>query len=133
LIRRGFAPILACKILIVGGMFCSALSTLAVAYAPTATGAATSVSIAVFFIYFGGNAGWGLAQAMSPVHMVASVSAIQNFGSFICASLAPIITGWLLDHPHSFHIAFVICALATTLGALSYWFVVKDPIDEGQT
>jgi cyanate permease len=63
--------------------------------------------------------------------MVASVSAIQNFGSFVCASLAPIITGWLLDHTHSFHIALMICSLATTLGALSYWFIVKHPIDPG--
>ncbi len=39
LIRRGTAPIRACKILIIGGMFCSALSTLGVAFAPTATGA----------------------------------------------------------------------------------------------
>jgi MFS-type transporter involved in bile tolerance (Atg22 family) len=129
LIRRGIAPIAASKILLVGGMFCSALSTLGVAYTATATGAVTCVSMAIFFIYFGGNAGWGLAQAMSPVHMVASVSAIQNFGSFVCASLAPIITGWLLDHTHSFHIALMICALATTLGALSYWFIVKDPIE----
>jgi hypothetical protein len=45
-----------------------------------------------------------MAQAMAPPHMVASVSAIQNFGSFVCASLAPIITGWLLDRtPTSFH------------------------------
>jgi sugar phosphate permease len=129
LIRRGYAPIVACKILIVGGMFCSALSTLGVAHAATATGAVACVSIALFFIYFAGNSGWGLAQAMAPAHMVASVSAIQNFGSFVCASLAPIITGWLLDHTHSFNIALMICSLATTLGALPYWFIVKDRID----
>jgi sugar phosphate permease len=129
LIRRGYAPIVACKILIVGGMFCSALSTLGVAHAATAAGAVACVSIALFFIYFAGNSGWGLAQAMAPAHMVASVSAIQNFGSFVCASLAPIITGWLLDHTHSFNIALMICSLATTLGALSYWFIVKDRID----
>ena len=128
LIRRGYAPIHACKILIIGGMFCSALSTLGVAFAPTATGAVACVSIAIFFIYFAGNSGWGLAQAMSPVHMVASVSAIQNFGSFVCASLAPLITGWLLDLTHSFRVALMICSLATTLGALSYWFIVKDRI-----
>jgi MFS-type transporter involved in bile tolerance (Atg22 family) len=109
-------------------MFCSALSTLGVAYAPTATGAVAFVSAAIFFIYFAGNAGWGLAQALAPLHMVASVSAIQNFGSFICASLAPIITGALLDYTHSFRIALMICSLATTLGALSYWFIVKDRI-----
>ncbi|MEA2258087.1 MAG: hypothetical protein QOJ51_912, partial [Acidobacteriaceae bacterium] len=45
------------------------------------------------------------------------------------ASLAPLITGWLLDHTHSFNIALMICALATTLGALSYWFIVKDRIE----
>ncbi len=129
LIRRGHAPIVACKILIVGGMFCSAMSTLAVAHAATATGAVACVSTAIFFIYFAGNSGWGLAQAMAPAHMVASVGAIQNFGSFVCASLAPIITGWLLDHTHSFNIALMICALATTLGALSYWFIVKDRIE----
>jgi sugar phosphate permease len=129
LIRRGYPPIVACKILIVGGMFCSALSTLGVAHAATATGAVACVSTALFFVYFAGNSGWGLAQAMAPAHMVASVSAIQNFGSFVCASLAPIITGWLLDHTHSFNLALIICSLATTLGALSYWFIVKDRID----
>jgi len=129
LIRRGYAPVVACKVLIVCGMFCSSLSTLGVAYAATATGAVACVSAALFFIYFAGNSGWGLAQAMAPGHMIASVSAIQNFGSFICASLAPIITGWLLDHTHSFDVALVICALASTLGALSYWFIVKDRID----
>ena len=129
LIRRGCAPILACKILIVGGMFCSALSTLGVAYAGSATGAVACVSAALFFIYFGGNSAWGLAQALSPAHMVGSVSAIQNFGSFVCASVAPLITGWLLDRTHSFDIALVICALFTCVGALSYWFIVKDPID----
>jgi sugar phosphate permease len=131
LIRRGYAPILACKILIVGGMFCSALSTLGVAYAATTTGAVACVSAALFFIYFGGNSAWGLAQAMAPTHMVGSVSAMQNFGSFVCASLAPLITGWLLDHTHSFNIALLICSLFTCVGASSYWFIVKDPIDPG--
>ena len=131
LIRRGFAPILACKILIVGGMFCSALSTVGVAYAASATSAVACVSAALFFIYFGGNSAWGLAQALSPAHMVGSVSAIQNFGSFVCASLAPLITGWLLDRTHSFDVALVICAMFTCVGALSYWFIVKDPIDLG--
>jgi MFS family permease len=131
LIRRGVDPIRANKVLIVSAMFCSALSTLGVAYAPTAAGAVVCVSVAIFFIYFGGNCGWGVVQAMAPAYMVASVSAIQNFGSFVCASLAPIITGWLLDYTHSFHIALMICSLATSLGALSYWFIVKDRIDGG--
>ena len=128
LIRRGYAPIVACKILTIGGMLCSALCTLGVAAAPTAAGAVACVTSAIFFIYFAGNAGWGLAQAMAPTHMLGSVGAIQNCGSFVCASLAPLITGWLLDHTHSFNIALAICALAATLGALSYWLIVKEKI-----
>ncbi len=50
LIRRGFAPITACKTLIIGGMFCSALSTVGVAFAPTAVLAVVCVSLAIFFI-----------------------------------------------------------------------------------
>jgi sugar phosphate permease len=130
LIRLGATPIAASRRLILGGMGCSALSTLCVAYAPNAISAVACVSLAIFFIYFGGNACWGLAQALAPVHMVASVSAIQNFGSFLCASLAPIITGALLDYTHSFRIALMICSLATSIGALSYRFIVKDPIPD---
>jgi cyanate permease len=69
---------------------------------------------------------------MAPASMVASVAAIQNFGSFICASFAPVVVGWLLDRTHSFHIALTICALVTLLGALSYLLVVKDPIQAGE-
>ncbi len=129
LIRQGFAPVVACKILIVSGMFCAALSTLGVAFAPTATLAVACASLAIFFIYFGGNAGWAMVQALSPAGMVGSVGAIQNFGSFVFASIAPFTTGWLLDRTHSFHIALVLCAMVTSLGGLSYWFIVKDPID----
>jgi cyanate permease len=60
--------------------------------------------------------------------MVASVSSIQNFGSFVCASFAPIVTGWVLDRTGAFDVALFICSGVTFLGALSYLFVVKDPI-----
>ena len=71
----------------------------------------------------------GQVQALSPAGMVGSVGAIQNFGSFVFASIAPFTTGWLLDRTHSFHIALVLCAMITSLGGLSYWFIVKDPIE----
>jgi MFS transporter, ACS family, L-galactonate transporter len=56
------------------------------------------------------------------------VATIQNFGSFVCASFAPVITGWLLDRTHSFHLTLVICSMVSILGALSYLLIVKDPI-----
>lgn len=56
--------------------------------------------------------------------MTASVGSIQNFASFICASFAPVVTGFIVDTTHSFQLALVICGCVTALGALAYifWF-----------
>ncbi|MGO2435959.1 MAG: MFS transporter, partial [Serratia proteamaculans] len=53
---------------------------------------------------------------------------IQNFASFIFASFAPVVTGWILDTTHSFSLALTLCSCFTVIGALSYIFVVKQPI-----
>jgi cyanate permease len=84
--------------------------------------------MALFFTYLAGNSGWGLVQSIAPSGIVASVGTIQNFGSFVCASFAPVLTGWLLDRTHSFHLTLVICSMVSILGALSYLLIVKDPI-----
>lgn len=62
-------------------------------------------------------------------HKVASVAAIQNFGSFVFASFAPIVTGWVVDTTHSFNLALVNAAGVTFAGALCYFFIVKTRID----
>jgi sugar phosphate permease len=132
MVRAGMRPLKAHKTLLITGMTCSALCTFSLIHVPNLPGAVAMVSAALFFIYLAGNSGWGLVHAMAPASMVASVAAIQNFGSFICASFAPVVVGWLLDRTHSFHIALTICALVTLLGALSYLLVVKDPIQAGE-
>jgi MFS family permease len=128
LIRRGVPPIKCHRANLVTGMTCSAICTLLVPYIPGATGAAFGIGMALFFTYLAGNSGWCLVQAMAPSGIVASVGAIQNFGSFVCASFAPVITGWLLDRTQSFHLPLVICSVVSILGALSYLLIVKNPI-----
>jgi MFS transporter, ACS family, L-galactonate transporter len=128
LVRRGWAPIRTHRTLLVVGLTCSGLSTLLVPYIPGATGAAFGIGMALFFTYLAGNSGWGLVQSIAPSSIVASVGTIQNFGSFICASFAPILTGWLLDRTNSFHLTLVVCSAVSILGALSYVVIVKDPI-----
>ena len=128
LIRRGIPPIRSHKILLVVGLTTSALCTLLVVRAASAMGATLAIGMALFFIYIAGNSGWGLVQSMAPPHLVGSVGSIQNFGSFICASFAPVIAGWLLDHTHSFRLSLASCSVVAILGALSYLLVVKDPI-----
>ena len=128
LVRRGLAAITTHRALLVTGMTCSALCTLLVPYIAGATGAAFGIGMALFFTYLAGNSGWGLVQSIAPSGIVASVGTIQNFGSFVCASFAPVLTGWLLDRTHSFHLTLVICSMVSILGALSYLLIVKDPI-----
>jgi MFS family permease len=127
LIRHGVPPIKSHRALVATGMTCSAISTLLVPYIPGATGAACGIGMALFFTYLAGNSCWCLVHAIAPSGVVASVAAIQNFGSFVCASFAPVITGWLLDRTHSFHLPLVTCSVVSILGALSYVFLVKQP------
>ena len=105
---------------IVAGMIVSAASTFVVARSHSTQAAVAGISMALFFIHFAGTSGWGYAQAVSPGRYVASLSALQNFASFMIASAAPVLTGWLLDHTQSFTIALGVCSAVTLLGALSY-------------
>lgn len=102
------------------GMIASAVSTFVVARSQSTTQAVAGISMALFFIHFAGTSGWGYVQAVSPLRYVASLSALQNFASFMIASAAPVLTGWLLDRTHSFTIALGVCSAATLLGALCY-------------
>jgi MFS family permease len=105
---------------LVGGMIASAAGTFVVAHSQSTAQAVAGISAALFFIHFAGTSGWGYVQAISPLRYVASLGALQNFASFMIASAAPVITGWLLDRTHSFSIALGVCSAITLLGALSY-------------
>jgi MFS family permease len=105
---------------IVGGMVVSALSTFLVARSSTTVGAVAGISLALFCIHFAGTSGWGYVQAVSPLRYVASLGALQNFASFMIASAAPVLTGWLLDRTHSFTIALGVCSAVALMGAVSY-------------
>ena len=105
---------------LVFGMIVSAASTLVVAHSQSTRQAVAAISMALFCIHFAGTSGWGYVQAVSPLRYVASLGALQNFASFMIASAAPVLTGWLLDRTHSFTVALAVCSAVTLLGALSY-------------
>lgn len=105
---------------LVVGMVASAMGTFVVAHSQSTTQAVAGTSAALFFIHFAGTSGWGYVQAISPLRYVASLGALQNFASFMIASAAPVITGWLLDRTHSFSIALGLCSAITLLGAVCY-------------
>ena len=112
---------------IVTGMLLSAGSTFLVARSQSTPAATTGISFALFFIHFAGTSGWGYVQAVSLPGLVASLSALQNFASFMIASAAPVITGRLLDRTHSFTLALLMCSVVTLLGAVSYATLAAPP------
>ncbi|HEY4380421.1 MAG TPA: MFS transporter [Acidobacteriaceae bacterium] len=105
---------------IVAGMIVSAAATFLVAHSHTTAQAVAGISAAIFCIHFAGTSGWGYVQTVSPLRYVASLGALQNFASFMIASAAPVLTGWLLDRTHSFNLALGVCSAIALLGALSY-------------
>jgi MFS family permease len=110
---------------IVFGLVASALCTLIVSHMATLAAAVGSICAALFFIHFAGTSAWGLVQAASPRGLVATIGSVQNFGSFVIASTAPLLTGWTLDRTHTFAASFLLCAAVTLIGAASYFFVVS--------
>lgn len=102
------------------GMVLSAAGTWFVAHAASTTAAIAGISAALFMIHFGGTSGWGYVQVIGGPRYVGSLGPLQNFASFLIASAAPVITGFLLDTTRSFTLALIICSVITLLGALSY-------------
>lgn len=128
LVKAGRDPLRCRRWLIVIGMVLSAGFTFFVADAASTRTAVALISAALFFVHIAGTAAWGVVQFAAPTGRVAAVASIQNFGSFMVASIAPWITGWLLDRTHSFHLALVLCSGVTLLGALAYATLVRGPI-----
>jgi MFS family permease len=69
---------------------------------------------------------WTLAADVAPSNHVASLGAIQNFGGFIGAAVAPIVTGAILAATNQYTLVFVVGGVLLLVGALSYGLFVKD-------
>lgn len=129
LAKKGYDLAKTRKTAIVCGLMMSALGTLLVVQSSSPAQAVAFISMALFCVHFAGTSAWGLVQVMLSETKVASIAGIQNFGSFVFASFAPIVTGWVVDTTHSFNLALVIAACVTFTGALCYFFIVKDRIE----
>lgn len=113
--------------LIVGLLLCG-VSTAMVEQAHAASTAVALVCAAMFCLQYAGTSGWGLVQTMAPAAKVPAASALQNFGSFMLASLAPLVTGWLLDRTHSFGLALLVCGAMAVFGAGCYALLTRRPM-----
>jgi MFS family permease len=126
-IKRGIPTIRARKIPIVGGALLAAVAVLPVAYVDNTPLAITLLCIGYFAAQVPIGVIWTLAADLAEKNQVASLGAIQNFGGFLGAALAPIVTGYILNATGgNYTLVFVIGGIMLLVGAVSYGFFVKD-------
>jgi sugar phosphate permease len=117
------------KMPVVFAMLGMAAFTVPAALVQDNTIAIACISAAVFLANAASVCSWTLATAAAPANRVASLGSLQNFGGFLGGSLAPIATGYIAQ-AYSFVPALLTGAAIAFLGAMSYLFLVRRPIEE---
>jgi sugar phosphate permease len=120
------------KIPVVLAMLGMAAFTVPAALVDSNTVAIACISCAVFLANAASVCSWTLATAAAPANRVASLGSLQNFGGFLGGAMAPILTGYIAES-YSFVPALLTGAAMAFLGALSYLFLVRSPIEEPAT
>jgi MFS family permease len=129
LVRSGMNTVLARKVPIVGGAVLAAAAVLPVAYVGNTALAITLLSIGYFASQVPIGCLWTLAADIAQPNQVASLGAIQNFGGFLGAAVAPVATGAILTATHgSYVFVFLVGGVLLLVGAASYAFFVKDAV-----
>lgn len=128
--NKGYAPIKARKIPLVVGASIAAIAVAPIPYI-------SNINLCIFMLSLGYFASsvptgviWTLATDVAPKNMVASLGSIQNFGGFIGAALAPIVTGFIIQITNDFSYVFIIGAILLVISAISYGVFLQDPIKE---
>lgn len=128
LLARGLAPITSRKWPICIGLVCAAAFTIPAAYTPSLVWAIVFISLAMYFVNLASGGAWALASVAAPRRLVASLGSLQNFGGYLGGSMAPIITGVIVDRTGSFVYALLISAAVALAGAIAYVTLVRTPI-----
>jgi sugar phosphate permease len=127
--RHAASPVSGRRKAVVASMLGMVAFTIPAALVESNTVAVACISIVIFLANASSACSWSLATAVAPRSRVASLGAIQNFGGFLGGALAPILTGYIAQ-TWSFVPALLTGAGIAFLGAMSYQFLVVQPIPE---
>ena len=120
--RHGVDASAACRIPIVYGLIGAGAFTVAGAFADSTGLAIALMACGLFAANVSSSCGWALAAVIAPTNTVATLEAFQNVGGSVGGSLAPYITGAVVQATGSFVPAFVLAgAIAVVCAAIYYW------------
>jgi len=128
LLRRGASPMNSRKWPAAAALFGTACCTVAAAYVSSTILAIAFISASLFLVYVTSTCAWALSSVGAPTNCTASIGAMQNFGGYLGGALAPTVTGLIVQATGSFVLALVVGAVIGTASALSYLFIVKNPV-----
>lgn len=130
LVRRGVRAITARKVPVVTGAALAGCAVVPIPFVDSTPLAIGLLTLGYFFSQMPQGALWALASDIAPKQQVASLGAIQNFGGFLGAAMAPIVTGVILDMTGQFTNVFLLGGGLLIVGAISYGLFVRRPLEE---
>lgn len=128
LVRRGVSPVGSRKYPAAAALLGTSACTLAAAYVSSNILAVAFISASLFLLYVTGTCAWALSSVAARTNCTASIGAMQNFGGYLGGTLAPTVTGLIVQSTGSFVLALVVGAVIGVASAACYLFVVEDPI-----
>jgi len=136
LIAGGMPVLLARRAMPVAGMVGVTLFAFPLGLGPSLPVALALISGALFFSHIAGAGCWALVTVIAPQRIVGSVGSVMNFGGYIGAALAPIVTGATLEATGSFVTSLLLGAAMAAVAGCFYASLIRGPIpdaDEPQT
>jgi len=128
LTRRGWTPIGGRKLLVSCALCGISVCTMGTAFAQANTTALVFISVSLFLIYIVSSAAWATVPIAAPSQYTASLGSIQNFGGYLGAALAPLVTGLIVQRTGRFSEALMLSAGLSLASAAAYLLLVRKPI-----
>jgi len=127
-IGRGVPTLLVRRTIPIAGMVGVTLCALPLGFGPSLPIALGLISATLFFAHIAGSGCWALVTAIAPQGAVASVGSIMNFGGYVGAAVAPIVTGYTVQATGSFATSLLIGAGMSAIAGCLYWSLIRKPL-----
>jgi sugar phosphate permease len=118
----------ACRLPVIIGLLVAAGFTIAGAEAANTGTAIAFMACGLFAANVSSSCGWALAAVVAPGNTVATLEAIQNVGGSAGGTLAPFITGAVVQSTGSFIPAFILAGFIAVVSALFYLVLARKKI-----
>jgi MFS family permease len=115
---------------LVAGLFVSAACSAVAAMSGDAALAIAAISAALFSANIATTSGWALAAGLAPAALIATVEAMANIGGSVGGSLAPLVTGVVVQRSGSFTPALLIASAVAAGCAIANWALTRHAIQE---